>query len=76
MNEKDEERSLNINDLVIHKNIQKGTVIQKDTTCDSKFMLETVREVGEKYRSLINGSMRRKQYILLLITQEDMGQWI
>ena len=48
MNEKDEERSLNINDLVIHENIQKGTVIQKDTTCDSKFMLETVREVGEK----------------------------
>ena len=29
-----EERKLSINDLVLYKNIKKGTTIQRDTTCD------------------------------------------
>ena len=44
------EKDLSINDLVLYKNIPKGTTMQRDTMCDSKFMLETVHKIGTSIR--------------------------
>jgi hypothetical protein len=44
-------RLLTISDLQLHVRIPSNTEIQRDTTCDSKFMLETVHDVGTSIRA-------------------------
>ena len=45
-----EERNLQIEDLDLRVNLQKGQMIEKDVTCDSVFMLETIRTIGQSLR--------------------------
>jgi hypothetical protein len=44
------QRSLTISDLSLFVKIPKNTEIERDTTCDSVFMLSTVHEVGRSIR--------------------------
>ena len=44
------ERLLNINDLTLKVNPQKGKVLEKDISCDSAFMLDHIRDIGKSIR--------------------------
>ena len=41
---------LTFDDLMVHKHVLPGTVLQRDTTCDSDFMLKHIREIGQAIR--------------------------
>ena len=60
------ENDSSINNMVLHKNIPKGAVAQRDTTCDSKFMLETVHEIGMSIRRAYE-FVNKNQVIYLII---------
>ena len=66
------ERDVSINDLVLHKYIPKGTTTQRDTTCDSKFMLDTIHEIGSSIRRSYEFVDKIKSFILLSTMQADM----
>jgi hypothetical protein len=44
---------LTLEDIELHVRVPKGTEIEKDTTCDSKFMLSSVDETGNSIRSAL-----------------------
>ena len=43
-------RKLKIEDCILHRFICKGTTLERDTTCDSKFMMENIRLIGKSIR--------------------------
>ena len=45
-----EERCLKLDDLQLKVNVSKGQVVEKDVTCDSVFMLEHIRDIGQSIR--------------------------
>ena len=44
-------RDLGLDDIILFKNIKPGTLISKDTTCDSDFMMRVVRDIGTAIRA-------------------------
>ena len=42
---------LGLDDILLFKNIKPGTLISKDTTCDSEFMMRVVRDIGTAIRA-------------------------
>ena len=44
------ERALNINDLELRVNPQKGKMVERDITCDSSFMMDHIRMIGKGIR--------------------------
>jgi hypothetical protein len=47
----EEKVPLTISDVIMNVRYEKGDLIQEDVNCDSKFMLENIRTVGEAIRS-------------------------
>ena len=45
------ERRVKLSDMNLKVNPQKGRLIEKDVSCDSHFMMETIREIGTSIRS-------------------------
>ena len=43
-------RSLTLDDLTLHILVKKGTVVKHDITCNSKFMLDALNEIGTSIR--------------------------
>ena len=41
---------MKIEDCILHRFICKGTTIERDTTCDSNFMMEHIRLIGKSIR--------------------------
>ena len=44
-------RSLKLEDLILHSNIKPGSTIVRDVTCDSKYMLENIDDIGQSIRT-------------------------
>ena len=44
-------RPLKFDDLILHQNIHPGSIVMRDTTCDSSFMLNTIEEIGTAIRN-------------------------
>ena len=44
-------RPLTLTDLNLHVGYNKGELVEKDITCDSDFMMSTIREIGTHIRS-------------------------
>ena len=44
------ERALQVTDLTLKVNPQKGKILEKDISCDSQFMLNHIREIGSSIR--------------------------
>ena len=41
-----EKISLTMDDLLLHVRVKKGTMIEKDCSCDSDFMVVNIHEIG------------------------------
>ena len=50
-NEDGEQHQIMLDDLELFVGIQRGDMLDEDCTCDSKFMLQTIPEVGEALRN-------------------------
>ena len=61
------ERSLTIDDLVLHVHLPAGTPMQRDTTCDSKFMMKHVDEIGSSIRHAYKKIVPTDKPILLIM---------
>ena len=49
-NEHGERRALTMNDLTLHRNISPGTQLRRDTTCNSRYMLDNIHTIGKSIR--------------------------
>ena len=58
---------ITISDVQLYVQVQQGDEIQKDCSCDSSFMLETIPEVGAGLRNKFFVFLKMKKYILRLI---------
>ena len=46
-----EPRPLTLHDIFVQVQVQPGTIVQEDVSCDSEFMLDTVHDIGAAIRS-------------------------
>jgi hypothetical protein len=60
-------RRLTIDDLVLHVMTPKGAEVERDATCDTNFMLDSVHDVGESIRSSMHWLDRNTQPIILFM---------
>ena len=45
-----EKTALTMEDLLLHVRVEKGTLVEKDCSCDSEFMIEHIHEIGKNIR--------------------------
>ena len=51
VNKKGDKANLQLKDLTLHVKIDKGEEVEKDETCDSQFMMDTIFEIGDSIRT-------------------------
>ena len=59
-------RCLKIDDLILHNNVCPGSVIIRDTTCDSSFILNTIEDIGSSIRNSYHWVSRDVPITLIL----------
>ena len=59
-------RKIHLDDLTLHMmQVERGTTFESDVNCDTKFMLETINEIGTAIRSKMKGSQKLTPFIFL-----------
>ena len=61
------ERPLKIQDLTLHKNIPRFSILQRDVSCDSTYMLRKVGKIGASIRKAYHWTEMGDQIIYLVI---------
>ena len=66
-NQNMEKISLTMADLLLHVRVEKGTMVEKDCSCDSDFMIEHIHEIGKKIRKSYENVITSDKPIVLIM---------
>ena len=61
------QRLLTMEDLLLHVRVEKGTMVEKDCSCDSSFMIEHIHEIGRKIRKAYEKVTHKNKPIVLIL---------
>ena len=59
-------RHLKLDDLILHRHVKPGTSITRDVTCDSKYMLNNIDDIGQSIRTSYHWVERSKVIYLFM----------
>ena len=62
-----EKRSLTLADLLIHVRVEKGTMVEKDCSCDSDYMIENIHHIGKSIREAYKNVVKKDKPIVLFM---------
>lgn len=68
-----EDRKFTIKDLLLCVNPKEGSTMEKDLTCDSKFLMLCIHEIGESISDTYSFLLQEQEIYLFM--DNTSGQW-